>query len=208
MLPMRTCGTPPRLLLGLASLIALLASVGCTHDKPHEYGRRRPPVEDLDPRDRGLQSKDVVSASDQMAQDLLGDRDLNESHDRWTVVFDHVENHSTNRRFDMDIFLERLKQNLSRYGHGRVSLIENKAKLRNLQSKELEGEREGDEFGQGSGARGAPGPRGVQPDYAMYAKIMDLPNRATDYYLIEFVLTSLRTREIVWDRSYEVKVER
>ena len=83
--------------IGLA-FFGLAACAGCHHDKPHEYGRARPPVEDLDERDTGLQSKDVVAASDQMAQDLLGDSDLNASTNRWTIVVTDVENHSTNRR--------------------------------------------------------------------------------------------------------------
>ena len=49
--------------------IGIAAIAGCSHhDKPHNYGKARPPVDELDSRDRGLQSKDVVSASDQMAQ--------------------------------------------------------------------------------------------------------------------------------------------
>src|SRR5207248_3315781 len=83
-------------------------------------GRQRAPVGWLDSRDRGLQSKDVVSASDQMAQDLLADPRLNESRTQWLMVVDHVENRTTDRGFDMDIFLERLRVNLARYGKGRV----------------------------------------------------------------------------------------
>ncbi|MBV8781283.1 MAG: hypothetical protein JO353_07790, partial [Phycisphaerae bacterium] len=155
-------------------LIAVGAAfaVGCS-DRPHDYGRQRPPVDQLDSRDRGLQSKDVVAASDQMAQDLLADHDLNASHDRWTMVVDHVDNETTDNRFNLDIFLERLRVNLAKYGHDRVALIENKARYHGLQSNELEGEREGDAYGQGD-SRGTNKPvyRGIQPDYSLYAKIM------------------------------------
>jgi hypothetical protein len=194
-------------LTGIA-ISSSLGAFGCTHDKPHEYGRRRPPVEDLDPRDRGLQSKDVVAASDQMAQDLLALDELNQASHQWTIVVDRVENRTTSNRFDLNIFLERLRVNLSRHGHGRVALIENRAKFRDVQSRELEGEREGDEFGQGSGGRNAPGPAGIQPDFGLYAKIIEMPNRGTSYYLCEFTLTNLKTRQQVWNNAYEVKVER
>ena len=184
-------------LVGLLSAAGLVA--GCAHDKPHEYGQQRPPVDELDRRDRGLQSKDVVQASDQMAMDLLQDPNLNASHTRWTIVVDHVENKTVSARHDMDIFLERLKTNLARQGRGRVQLIENRDKIRDLQSHELEND---------ASNGGAPGPRGIQPDYSLYAKIMELPNRGTSYYLMEFTLTDLKTRELAWTNSYEVRVER
>ena len=185
--------------VGLLSLGGLLAVGGCFHDKPHEYGQQRPPVDELDKRDAGLQSKDVVQASDQMAMDLLANPALNASQTQWMIVVDHVENKTVNDRHDLDIFLERLKTNLARQSKGRVTLIENRDKLRDLQSKELEN----------NGANGgAPGPAGIQPDYSLYAKIMELPNRGTSYYLMEFTLTNLHTRVLAWNNSYEVRVER
>src|SRR5829696_3756291 len=138
--------------IGLMSLAMFVGA--CRHDKPHQYGRQRPPVEELDPRDRGLQSKDVVVASDQMAQDLLALPELNDSRHQWTIVVDRVENRTTGDRFDLNIFLSRLRVNLAKYGRGRVALIENRARYRDVQSRELEGEREGDEFGQGGGGGG------------------------------------------------------
>lgn len=177
----------------ICAAVALgVLAIGCA-DKPHEYGQQRPPVGELDSRDRGLQSKDVVAASDQMAQDLLADPALNASHTRWTVVVDHVENKTTDNAFDMDIFLERLRVNLARQGKGRVQLIENKAKLHDLQAREIEG--------------GGQTP-GIQPDYALYARIMEMPNRGTSYFLAEFSITDLRSREQVWTNAYEVKVAR
>ena len=180
---------------------ALLLVIGCS-DKPHEYGRERPPVGELDDRDKGLQSKDVVSASDQMAQDLLADPGLNGSRDRWLMVVDHVENRTMDRGFDMDIFLERLRVNLARQGRGRVQLVENKAKLQELQSRELDNER--DNYGQG----GAAPVRRTQPDYGLYARVMELPNRGTSYYLCEFTATDLKSGLQVWTNAYEVKVAR
>jgi hypothetical protein len=197
-------------LIGLLS--AALFTGGCYHDKPHSTGQARPPVEDLDSRDSGLQSKDIVVASDQMAQDLLALPELNESQHQWTIVVDRVENKTTNSRFDMNIFLYRLKTNLAKYGRGRVTLIENRDRYRDVQSRELEGggERQGDEFGQGgaSGGKSAPGPAGIQPDFGLYARITEMPNRGTSYYYCEFTLTNLKTRVQVWNNAYEVKVAR
>src|SRR5438046_2677398 len=126
-----------------------LLALGCSHDRPHEYGEERPPVGELDARDKGLQSKDVVEASDRMAMDLLAMPEMNASKDRWLIVVDHIENRTSNARFDLDIFLERLRVNLAKHGKGRVQLIENREKLHQLQSRELEQER--DDFGQGAG---------------------------------------------------------
>jgi hypothetical protein len=113
----------------------------------------------------------------------------------------------------MNIFLYRLRTNLARYGHGRVALIENRDRYRDVQTRELEPQAAGprDEFGQGGGndaGRAAPGPAGIQPDFGLYARITEMPNRGTSYYLCEFTLTNLRTRQIVWTNAYEVKVAR
>lgn len=190
-------------MLAVLGSIALLA--GACQDRPHTYDRQRPPIDELDSRDRGLQSSDVVRASDQMAMDLLALPELNASDHRWTVVVDHVENRTNSRDFDLDIFLERLRVNLAKHGKGRVQLIENREKLRDLQSRELEQER--DDFGQGA-EPARPGPAGTQPDFSLYGRIMEMPNRGTSYYLAEFTLTDLRNREQVWTNAYEVRVAR
>jgi hypothetical protein len=183
----------------------LLAIVGCYSDRPHEYGQQRPPVDRIDERDRGLQSKDVVSASDQMAMDLMALPELQDSRSRWTIVVDRVENLTAERRQDLDIFLERLRVNLAKHGRGRVQLIENRDKLRDLQSRELE-VGSSDRYGQTGSKGGAPA--GIQPDFALYGRIMEMPNRATSYFLCEFTLLDLHTREQVWTNAYEVKVLR
>jgi hypothetical protein len=184
-------------------VIGLLASlgvgVGCSHDKPDEYGERRPPVTETDGRDRGLQSKDVVQASEEMAMSLLRDEKLNSSKDQWTVVVGRMENQTVNSRHAMDVFLERLRIQLARHGKGRVQLIQNKAAYRDRQAGELEIDPRTD---------GQPGAKGVQPDYQLDGKIMELPNRGTSYYLMEFSINDLHNRLIPWTDAYEVRVER
>jgi len=193
----------PRAILSAGLLLGI---VGCYSDRPHEYGQQRPPVDRIDERDRGLQSKDVVAASDQMAMDLMALPELQDSRARWTIVVDRVENLTAERRQDLDIFLERLRVNLAKHGRGRVQLIENRDKLRDLQSRELESGG-GDRYGQG-GSRGGSGSAGIQPDFALYGRIMEMPNRATSYFFCEFTLVDLHTREQVWTNAYEVKVLR
>lgn len=193
-----------RKLVWTLGAVTSLAALGC-EDKPHSYGRDRPPVDQIDSSDRGLQSKDVVSSSDQMAMDLLALPELAGSDHRWLIVVDHIENRTSYSRGDLDIFLERLRVNLAKNGRGRVQLIENRDKLRDLQSKELESGGPADTYGQGQGGHPAPGPAGLQPDYSLYGRIMEMPNRRNSYFLCEFTLTDLRTRQQVWTNSYEVK---
>jgi hypothetical protein len=179
-------------------LASLALGIGCAHDKPHQYGQDRPPVSELDSRDRGLQSKDVVQASDEMAMKLLSDPDLNRSRDQWTIVVGNVKNQTVSSRHALDIFIERLRMNLARHGKGRVQLIQNRADYRDRQAGEVESER----------ADGQPGPKGIQPDYQLDATAMELPNRGTSYYLIEFSVNDLRDRRVVWTDAYEVRVAR
>jgi hypothetical protein len=180
--------------------LAVLAA-GCrSNERPSGYAKQRPDVSQIDSRDAGLQSKDVVDASDQLAMDLLSRPELNASKEQWQIVVTGVKNDTTDAKFNYDIFTERLRVNLARHGRGRVALIENKERYRELQSREVENEVEG-------GQAVAP-PAGVQPDFALYGRIMEMPNRGTSYYFAEFNLTDLRTREQIWSGAYEVKVAR
>jgi hypothetical protein len=87
----------------------LLACASCWSDRPHEYGKDRPPVDQIDSRDKGLQSKEVVAATDKLAMDLLSLPELNQSAQQWTMVVTNVENHTSDPRFNYDIFIERLR---------------------------------------------------------------------------------------------------
>ncbi|MBC7783776.1 MAG: hypothetical protein H7144_08040 [Burkholderiales bacterium] len=186
-------------------LLAAMVVTGCGK-KTDKMGRVRPPVDELSDGGRGLQGKDVISASDQMAQDLLASSEINRSSTQLLIVVDRVENKTSTQRFNMDIFLMRLKVNLAKYGKGRVQLIENRDKLRELQSRELE-TGGGDQFGQG-GLGLQPGHAGIQPDYALYARISELPNQDTSYFFLEFNLTNLKTRQLAWSNAYEVATNR
>jgi hypothetical protein len=190
-----------------AGLLAVFGAIGCSPDKPHEYGQARQPVDELNGNDSGLQSKDVVDAADKIARDLLADPNLNASQTAWTIVVSNMEDQTTDRyaRVNFNIFLQALKGDLARMSGNRIQLVENKDTFHSLRSKELESER--DDFGQGAG-RNAPVPQAINPDYAMTGTAMDLPNRSTNFYLIDFRLDNLRNRTIAFDRQYQVKVER
>lgn len=172
------------------------------------YEEQRPPMDQLDRRDVGLQSKDVIQASDALAMDLLSLPQLNNSREQWTVVVDRVDDKTRDRMFmgDYNIFLQRLQTNLSKQGRGRIALIDKRDRFYDVRGRELESERE-DNFGQGGrGPRRAPD--AIDPDYALRATAMDLPGRGTTYYNIQFDLVDLNRRLIVWTGDYEVRVAR
>jgi hypothetical protein len=201
--------------MAVATLCLAIGVVGCSSpDKPREYGRARPPIDQLDPRDRGLQSKDLVASTDQIAMEILSLPELNETREQWTIVAMPVENQTVSARANYDIFVDRLKTSLFKYGRGRVTLIENRDRFRDMQARELEiasAERE-DTYGQtGRSGSPAPGPAGTQPDFALYAKMQEMPNRATSLYRIEFNITRLTkagARELVYSGEYMTRVER
>jgi hypothetical protein len=187
-----------------AALLAAALLAGCGPS----YESQRPPVDQLDRRDRGLQSKDVIQASDALAMDLLSLPQLNASREQWTIVVDRVDDKTRDNMFmgDYNIFLQRLQTNLSKQGRGRIALIDKRQRFYDVRGRELEGERE-DDFGQGTrGPRRAPD--AIDPDYALRATAMDLPGRGTTYYNIQFDLVDMNKRVIVWTGDYEVRVAR
>jgi len=178
-------------------LFGLFAALtACNQHRMNEYYEQRPPVDTLQYDDRGLQSKDVTTASDQMARDLLADAGLRQSNAQWTMVTDQMEDHTVARDFagNYDIFIQRLRTNLGLHGKGAVTLIQNKARINQLRNKELDGG--GADMGR------------IQPDYVLHGAVYDLPNRGTNYYLLQFDVTNFKTGAIVWSNKYEVKTAR
>lgn len=189
------------MLKGFTGIIAagMLAAAGCHSDRPHEYGQERPPVDRLDKRDAGLQSKDVIAASDKMAMDLLtGVPELHSSAEKWLIVVTPVENYTTDNRQNLNLFVDRLGVKLRQMGRRNIQLVENRDRFHDLQNRELE--------------QGTASASGLNPDFALYAKISEMPNRGTSYYFMEFRLVALRdtpqhrAKELVWNDAYEVKV--
>jgi hypothetical protein len=196
--------------IGLKALVGLglvaAGVAGCGSHRPNDYHEQRGDIDSLDREDRGLQSKDVVTASNQMARDLLASPELRRSKEQWTMVVTNMKD-NTRGAFpgtNYDIFIERLRTELASQGRGQVTLVTNKAKITNLRNRELDGER--DDFQQGAG-----GPRGasrVQPDFALRGEVYNMPNRANDFFLLSFTVTDLRSGTDVWVNKYEVKVAR
>ena len=193
--------------LALMGLVLASGAIGCGNpDRPHDYGQARQPVDELNANDRGLQSKDVVDAADKVARDLLSSPQLNGSNAAWTMVVTNMKDETTDRvaQVNFDIFLQALKGDIAQKSQGRIRLIVNKAEFHNLRSQEVENERE--DFGQGAGNNAAA--RSIQPDYALTGTAIDMPNRATNFYLLDFRVDNLKTREQAFEGQYQVKVAR
>jgi len=198
------------------SLAAATALAGCASDhKPEGYHRARPDITEIDSRDRGLQSSEVVEASEMLANKLLSLPEVTSSPRRLTVVFTHLEDLTRSRQFNYDIFLERLKTEIGERGRDRIAIVTNRDTFYDTRNKELDPVRgERDDYGQGDGSRrggaGAPPANRIQPDYALQGKVLDLVNRGTTFYQFTFSLTDIRSNgggtEI--PLSYEVRVRR
>jgi hypothetical protein len=178
-----------------AGLVA--AGAGCSTS----YQDQRPPVDQLNPDDTGLQSKDIVNATDRMAAEILSDPTINARPTKLLIVFDGMDNKTLDQNFPTSIFISRLRVKLGELGKGRIQLIENRDKLRQLQSAELEQTGEG----------GAPGPAGIQPDYSLTGTVTEMANRSTSYFLADFAIVGLKgadARQQIWTGQYEVTTNR
>lgn len=199
-----------RMVIGGVIAVSGVALVGCS-DKPHSYGQERPPVDQLDSRDRGLQSKEVVDASDLLVQKILALPEFN-GPTRRPVVVTNIENRTTSPNFNYDIFLQRLKTNIGQYGRDRIFLVDNRAHINKVRSSELEtGGAAPDTFGQGDKRNAGGGvvvpPTSVQPEWELSGVVSELANRGTSYYHFEFSLNNVMTRETI-PLMYEVRVGR
>ena len=195
--------------IGMTTLMLAVATagmIGCSSGP--QYTDARPPVGQLTDGDTGLQSKDVMAATDQMSASLLASPDLAAADKKWTIVLDrkNFQNETNDPTFSYGVFYTRLQSKIAQLSSGRVALIEDKANFKKLQGDELETAAP-DPMGQGGGATGQPA--GVQPQYALYITVSQMPNRATDYYVINATLTNLQTRVMTWTApGYEVKTAR
>jgi len=194
------------------ALVAALATGGLVGCHP-TYEDERPDVNSLDPRDKGLQSKEVVDSTDQMAASILGDPDLNAKPTQMLIVVGNIKDETNNSgaRTNLDIFLRRLKVIIQQKGRGRFTLIVNKAELQELQSKELDLDTGAkDEFGQGGNTNtGRTLPARRQPDYMLNGQITEMNNRGTSYFVFDFKIFGLKGADSgveVWNGLYEVKV--
>lgn len=195
--------------IAVIALSAIGLFSGCSQHTPEDYHAARPDLTDVNRHDRGLQSAEVIEASEMLANKILSLPEVTQSTHRLTVVFDHLEDLTRTRQFDYDIFLERLKTEIGEKGRDKIAIITNRSTFNNVRDRELDPTPGAhDDFGQGDGRPvGPPAANPIQPDYALTGKVMDLPNRGTNYYHFTFSLSDLRNRSEI-PLGYDVRVRR
>jgi len=157
----------------------LIGTVGCSP----KNGNPPPTAVQPSTASTTLPAKDVGSAIDEMATDLLTVPELNAAGHQWTMVIADVNNRTIDPSFTYETFSRQLA---SRLGNGRVISIENHAKH--------------------PGAGGArPAATEQNSDYSLRITIDEMPKLDTSYYQITATLTNLNTQRQVWvSPPYEV----
>lgn len=197
-------------------LIALLMSVcvlpACQATSPVNQGtsgRRIDPTSDspAEMGSRNLRSADLVSATDRMAQDIASRLDITNRASPPRVFVGKIENKTTNRHFNYQVFLARLRAQLNSSGarHG-LEFIRERDFIETQRDREY-GTKDAESTAAAYKSRA---------DYVLTCEIYDLPSGGTNYYLLDYQLVQLRDAAtgpdvgagaIVWENSYEVKFQ-
>lgn len=172
-------------------LSSALIAAGCQSNQPSP---NRGVTTTADPSkrlssERGLSSKDVVTATDDMVQQIASKPEFRNAPNRIQIVMDRVANKTSMGARNFDVYLARIRANLNqagtRYNIGFV-----------LKRGDVEGVRE---------SEGLPAAGPTKADYVLRGEIYDAPNAGSDYYFMSFQIVDIRDNEIVWEGSYEVK---
>ncbi len=177
-------------LASLAAGIALFA-LGACETTPTDYGRTTTrPVDQRMSSERGLASKDLISATDNMTQSIASMPEFRDAPYRVQIVMDRVQNRTNMPAREFDIYLARIRANLNQSGaRYNIGFVENRSSLEAVRERE-----------------GVPQVAyQTKADYTLKAVFYDLPNRKSEYYLLTFQIVDLHDGQIVWEGSYEVK---
>jgi hypothetical protein len=166
-----------------------------TADAPSELGS-------LSPR-----SQDLIAATDKMARDLAQQLDVASRQSPPRIFVGHIENKTSGRHLNYQVFLARLRAALNASGTAnRLEFV------RERQFVESQRERE---YG-GKDPDSTAAAYQSRADYVLTCEVYDLPSGGTNYYLMDYQLVELRdaatgpdvgSGAIVWENSYEVKFQ-
>ena len=193
-----------------AALIALVAA-GCNAppDNRGTSGYRLDPAHDADSElgSQAPRSADLVEATDKMAMDIARRLDINNWESPPRVVLGKIENRSTMRNQNYQVFLVRLRSLLQSSGvREGIDFIAERDRVERYRDQEYGGK----DPASSSAAYTS------EADYMLVCEIYDLPSGGTNFFLFNYQLVQLRDAasgpqgrpgQIVWENSYEVKFQ-
>ncbi len=140
-------------------------------------------------REDGPASKDLITATDDMVQQIAAMPEFRNSPYRIQIVMDQVVNRTTMPARNFDIYLARIRANLNQSGarHNLGFVLKND-ELAGLQNSE-----------------GLTPVSRTKADYVLRGVFYDAPDRGTNFHLMTFQIVDLHDNQIVWEGSYEVK---
>lgn len=166
-----------------------------TSDSPSEYGSQ------------SLRSPDLITATDQMAQDMSQRLDITNRSSPPKIFVGEIENKTSMRNENYQVFLARLRAQLNSSGarHG-LQFIREREFVESQRDREYGGK---DENATAESYRS-------RADYVLTCEVFDLPSGGTNYYMLDYQLVQLRDASsgpdvgagaIVWENKYEVKFQ-
>lgn len=190
--------------LSAASLVLVIA--GCA-----SAGVRNPSgvgVTEMRPDERGfvagtgVESTDIVTATDKMAREILSIPEIANAQIKPYVITEPVIN-NTRFAINKEIFLTRIRQQLNEKARGKMIF------LARDHVATLERERQLKQSGQITASSDPNIQEFRGADYMLTGKLEGQSTRTSqgisDYILYTFQLINMRTSEIVYDGAYEVK---
>ena len=188
----------------LLGSLALLPACGAS------YADERPDPGALTKGDKGIQSADIIGITDKLAPDVLGIPEVVANPNRISVVVMDMKNATRSRPGeDMNLWTQRLADNLATRGNTHVVFVNRKADTERIQQTEGAGGNP-DPFEQGSRTGVAPAPTRRIAQYALTGTLFDQPNNNTTYYYIQFKLSVISGPDggtQVWTGRYDLKVK-
>jgi PBP1b-binding outer membrane lipoprotein LpoB len=150
----------------------------------------------------GVESTDIVAATDKMAREILSTPEIANAQTKIYVVTDPVIN-NTRFAINKDIFLTRIRSELNSKARGKITFLAREY------AATLEKERQMKQTGQVTTSSDPNVQEFRGADYLLSGKLEGQSTRTSkgisDYILYTFQLVNVRNTEIVYEGSYEIK---
>ena len=194
------------------STLVLAAVAGCNNPPKNEgwSGSRIDPSADALGEIGGttLRSKDLVTATDKMVQDIAQRLDITNKANKPKIVVGEIENKTSNPNFNYQVFLTRIRAQLNASGA--------RSGLEFVRERSFVEQQRDREFG-GKNPENTSTAYQSRADFMLVGEVLDMPSGGSEYYLMSFQLVQLTNSTtsgpnvgagaIVWENMYEVKYQ-